>query len=123
MPLYWRIDSQEHLVTVVAEGDVAPAEINACLDMLDDTGFHSWRKLFDAVNGYSSMGAENALAIAARIRDSHHRFEIGPLAIVAQAEKVEMFQRVVGALAAADRSLRVFDDVEVARAWILAQPY
>ncbi len=123
MPLYWRIDSQEHLVTVVAEGDVLPAEINAYLDMLDATGFHSWRKLFNGVDGHSSMGAENALAIAARIRDSHHRFEVGPLAIVAQAEKVEMFQRVVGALAAADRPLRVFDDAEAARVWILAQPY
>ena len=123
MPLYWKIDSKEHLVTVVAEGDVLPTEIGAYLDMLDATGFHSWRKLFNGVDGHSSMGAENALAIAARIRDSHHRFDVGPLAIVAQAEKVEMFQRVVGALAAADRSLRVFGNVEAARAWILAQPY
>lgn len=123
MPLYWTIDSREHLVTIVAEGDVVPAEINTYLDMLDDTGFHSWRKLFNGVNGYSSMGAENALALAARIRASHHRFEIGPLAIVAQGEKVEMFQRVVGVLAAADRSMRVFDDVDAARAWIVTQPY
>jgi hypothetical protein len=123
MPFYWTIDSREHLVTIVAEGDVTPAEINAYLDMLDDTGFHSWRKLFNGVNGHSSMGSENALAIAARIRGSHSRFEIGPLAIVAQADKVEMFQRVVGVLAAADRSMRVFDDVDAARAWILTQPY
>jgi hypothetical protein len=38
MPLHWKIDSRERLITVVAEGNVTRSDVDAYLDVLDGAG-------------------------------------------------------------------------------------
>jgi hypothetical protein len=121
MPLYWTLDFKARLITAAVEGAVTLGEFGEYLDVLDQAGIHRWRKLVDATQGQASMTADDIMALAVRIRGSHQRFQVGPLAIVAQQHKVEPFTRVLGVLVAANRPLRVFADPEPARIWLLGQ--
>ena len=122
MPLHWTIDSKSKLFTVVGEGDITRAEFDAYLDVIDQTGFHSYRKLFDGLHADTSMGAENILAVGVRMRAAHKLYPVGPLAIVVAEDKVAMVSRVLGMLAAANRPMRIFHESGPARDWILKQP-
>ncbi|MBN9541045.1 MAG: hypothetical protein BGN99_08745 [Alphaproteobacteria bacterium 65-37] len=119
MPLHWTIDSRERLVFAVADGDVTRAEVENYLQVLEGANAMSYRKLFDASAGDTSMSPEDLLAIGVRIREGHARGgPLGPLALVLPADKTELVSRVLGILAAADRPMRVFDSLEPARRWI-----
>jgi hypothetical protein len=122
MPLHWTIDSKTKLLTAVAEGDVTRAEFESYLDMIDQAGLHTYRKLFDGMGADSSMGPEHILAMGVRMRTSHQTQPVGPLAVAVAEDKVAMFSRVLGMLAAATRPMRVFHDAGPARDWILKQP-
>jgi hypothetical protein len=43
---------------------------------------------------------------------------VGPLAVVVPEDKFDLIARVLGALAAADRPMRLFTDLRPARRWI-----
>ena len=122
MPLHWTIDSKTHLFTIVAEGDITRAEFEACLDVIDQAGLHPYRKLFDGIHADTRMGPEDILAMGVRMRTSHQTQSVGPLAIAIAEDKVAMLSRVLGMLAAANRPMRIFHQVEPARDWILKQP-
>ena len=120
MPLHWIIDSRAELVSAVAEGDVSLSEAMAFLRTLSGAKVTHYRKLFDGRNGTSSMSAQELLAICVEIR-SHHLGKVGALAVVANPEQTEPFARVLGALALADRPMRLFDNPTRARNWLDAQ--
>ena len=106
MPLHWIIDPDKKLVTAVAEGDVTRIEFDAFLDDMSLAGADAYRKLFDGKRGGTRMGAEDMLALGARMRASHADGPIGPLAVVVPEEHVETIDRVLGMLAAAERPMR-----------------
>lgn len=122
MPLHWTIDSRERLVMAVADGEVARAEVQAYLDALVGANALTYRKLFDASRGDTTMGPEEMMALGVMFRSFHARGEVGPLAIVVPDGKVELISRVLGILAAADRPMRVFREVEPAKRWIESLP-
>lgn len=121
MPLYWIIDSRNELVTATAEGDVSLAEAMTFLRTLSGAKVTSYRKLFDGRAGTSSMTAQEMLVMTAEIRSHHGKGKVGALAIVANPEQTEPFARVLGALALADRPMRLFDSLTRARNWLDAQ--
>jgi hypothetical protein len=122
MPLHWTIDSKAKLLTVVAEGDVTRAEFESYLDVIDQAGLHTYRKLFNGLDADTSMGPEHILAMGVRMRTSHQVQPVGPLAVAVAEDKVAMFSRVLGMLAAATRPMRVFHEAGPAHDWILKQP-
>lgn len=122
MPLHWTIDSSRRLLTVVAEGDVKRSDADAFLDVLHG-GFVAYRKLFDGTSGETSMTGEDLMAIGARIRAGHLTGPVGALAIVLSQEQAKLVSRVLGIMATARRPMRLFDDVEEARRWIVVQPH
>ncbi|MDP1838385.1 MAG: hypothetical protein Q8N31_12455 [Reyranella sp.] len=122
MPLHWTIDPQQKLVTAVAEGDVTRVEFDAFLDDMARADANSYRKLFDGGRGDTHMGAEDILALGARMRASHGNGPMGPLAVVVPEGHVETIGRVLGMLAAAKRPMRVFRQLGPARKWISNQP-
>lgn len=123
MPLHWTIDSRERLVIAVADGDVTRVEIENYLQVLEGANAMGYRKLFDGSAGDTSMSPEDLLAVGVRIRDGHTKgVQLGPLALVLPADKTELVSRVLGILAAADRPMRVFESVELARRWIDSFP-
>lgn len=103
MPLYWIIDSR-------AERALSGATV---------TGY---RKLFEGRDGTSSMSAQELLMVTAEIRSHHSLGKVGALTIIANPDQMELFACVLGALAMADRPMKLFDSPMRARNWLDAQP-
>jgi hypothetical protein len=118
MPLYWTIDSKKRLFTGVGEGDVTLADAMSLLDVLAAAKALSYRKLFDGRAVQSAMTGDELLAVCARIRTYHERGRVGALAMVGTPEQTEKFARLLGALAAADRPIKVFTSLRPARYWL-----
>lgn len=118
MPVHWEIDSRTRLITVVAEGEVTRAEADSFLDVLETGDLVSDRKLFDGMQGTTSMTAEDFMAIGVRIRAGHHGKTVGALAVALTGENARLLSRVLGIMASAKRPMRLFDNVEEARRWI-----
>ena len=118
MPLYWTIDSKERLFTGSGEGDVTFADALSLLDALAGAGALSYRKLFDGRAVRSAMTGDDLLAVAAKIRAYHDEGPVGALAIVGTHEQFDTFARLLGALAAADRPMKVFTSLRQARTWL-----
>lgn len=122
MPLHWTIDSQERLVTAVAEGGVTRAEVEAYLEALVGMDAIVYRKLFDGSRSEVTMNADDLMALGVMFRSFHASGPVGPLAIVVPENNIELASRVLGILAAADRPMRVFREVASARRWIESLP-
>ncbi|MFZ5782122.1 MAG: hypothetical protein ACOY4R_18155 [Pseudomonadota bacterium] len=121
MPLYWTIDSKERLFTAIAEGEVKLTDALDLLDALAGSGAIAYCKLLDARAAKVLMSGDDVLTVCARIRSYHEQSGIGALAIVATAEQTLMFSRLLGALASADRPIKVFETPRRARNWIREQ--
>lgn len=122
MPVHWTIDSRKRLITVVAEGDVTRADADSFLDVLETGGLVSYRKLFDGMHATTSMKPEDFMAVGVRIRTGHHAGPVGALAVALTLENAQIVSRVLGIMASAKRPMRLFDNVEAARRWIVRQP-
>lgn len=122
MPLHWTVDSKERLVITIAEGHVTRQDVEAYIRAMNGAGTQPYRKLFDGSRGETDMTPEDLLAIGVRLRERHAVATLGPLAIVIPPDKADLVSRVLGILAAADRPMRVFSDVEPARRWIDSLP-
>jgi hypothetical protein len=118
MPLYWTIDSKARLFTGVAEGDVTISDAIDLLEAMEGAKAMSYRKLFDGRDAAPSMTADELLSLCARIRTYHEQGMMGALALVATAEQTMVFARLLGALASAERPIKVFDTPRQARNWI-----
>ncbi|HET6222272.1 MAG TPA: hypothetical protein VFE11_08910, partial [Dongiaceae bacterium] len=103
--------------TVTCEGDVTRADLVGYLDVVEGAGALTYCKLFDGTAFETSMTALDMLEIGARFR-SYHARPIGPLAMVLPPDKADLFARILGILAAADRPMRVFTRLAPARRWI-----
>ena len=122
MPLHWIIDSRTRLVAVTAEGDFTRTDLEAYLRAVDGGGAVAWRKLFDARHGRPAMGRDDMLAVSVLFRGYHQRVPVGALALVVTDAQAERVSRALGVLASADRSMRIFGDLDKARRWIESVP-
>ena len=118
MPLYWTIDSKERLFTGRGEGEVTLVDAMSLMDALAGAGALSYRKLFDGRAVQTSMTGEELLAVCARIRAYHEQGPVGALAIVCTPEQTVTFARLLGALAAADRPIKMFARLRQAQTWL-----
>ena len=123
MPLQWIIDSREQLVSITAKGRVTHADVDACLDAVVGARALGYRKLVDCTAGILAMNPEELVTIAARVRGLHDN-AVGAVALVLPDEALEPISRLLGALASADRPLRLFQGKLEATRWLqgLANP-
>lgn len=122
MPITWTIDHERRLLTAVCEGNVTLRDIEEYLDAVVVAGSMPYRKLFDGSRADSAMTEEEMMMLGARIRAYHGEGRIGALAIVVTTEHTHGLARLFGALAAADRPIKIFRDLPAARRWLDAQP-
>jgi hypothetical protein len=118
VPLYWTIDSKQRLFTGGGEGVVTFADAMSLLEALIGANALSYRKLFDGRAVQSAMTAEEVLALCVHIRARHAKGAVGALAMVGTDEQTVIFARLLGALASADRPMKVFTTMRAARAWL-----
>ena len=64
------------------------------------------------------MTGEELLAVCARIRSYHEQGPVGALAIVCTPEQTVEFARLLGTLASADRSIKMFPSLRQAHTWL-----
>ena len=118
MSLFWTIDSAFRFVGVLAQGDVVRADVEQLLDAMASQEAMGYRKLFDALEGDTSMGPEDLLALGIRMRSFHGKAPMGPLALVLPDDKAHIIMPVLGMLASADRPMKIFADHKKARHWL-----
>ena len=121
VPITWKIDHEQRMLTAVCEGDVTLGDLEQYLDAVVVAGSMPYKKLFDGTQGDSAMTDEEMMALGARIRAYHGAGTMGPLAIVVTTDHTHGLARLFGALAAADRPIKIFRDVRAARRWLEAQ--
>ena len=117
MPLTWTIDPDFERVTIVAQGDVTRAEIEAYLEAVEKAGAVTWPKLIDGRTGSLAMAQEDLMAVGVRLR-GYHDSEVGALAIVLARDSVEQVARILGIMATAKRPMRLFTSLRAAERWL-----
>ncbi len=118
MPLFWRIDSRERLFIGIGEGEVTFSDAASLLDVLAGAKAVPYRKIIDGRAAHSTMTDEELLAVCARIRGLHELGTVGALALVGAPDQYTKCARLLGALAAADRPIKLFGRVLTARRWL-----
>lgn len=121
MPISWTIDREQHELVAVCEGRVTLKEIANYLDAVVLAGALGYRKMFDASKAESALSDEEMMALGARIRAYHGLGVMGALAIIVVTEHTHALARLFGALAAADRPIKIFRELRAARRWLNAQ--
>jgi hypothetical protein len=123
MPLHWIVESRPKLVTIVAEGEVCKADVDAYLAMIDGANLSEWRKLMDARKARPILNLQDVNELGVRIRAAAVTRQVGPLAFVVPAIDTPELLRLLGFLAAAKRPMRVFRTIGPARKWIAQVPF
>ena len=118
MPIYWTIDSKARLFTGVADGNVSLDDALDLLEAMAGARAMAYRKLFDGRAAAPNMTPDELLSLCARIRSYHDHGMMGALALVATGEQTVVFARLLGALASAERPIKVFANPRQARNWL-----
>lgn len=118
MPLHWIIDSRNQLVTITAGGDVSYGNVTECLDALAGAKVLGYRKLVDCAAAVSVMNTAELAALAVKVRELHGTGAMGAAALILNVESSAAGARLLGAIAAADRPLRLFKTKRRAKRWI-----
>jgi hypothetical protein len=122
MPVQWTVSHPTRLVIAVAKGDLRLLDIEHYLDGVVTADVLAYRKIFDMTEATPRLSDDDLMALGARIRAYIPLGRIGPLAIVATTEKSYQQARMFAALAEADRPIKIFREVHLARQWLESQP-
>lgn len=117
MPLEYKIDHADRLVTVGGEGVVLLDDILAYFEALVAANAMSYPKLVDGRQTEPQVSDDDMLAIGARVAEYAAHDPRGPIAAVAGPRSREFLQRF-RSLLGARRPFEVFETVEGAQAWL-----
>ena len=121
MPVQWTVSHPTRLVIAVAKGDLRLLDIEHYLDGVVTADVLAYRKIFDMTEATPRLSDDDLMALGARIRAYIPLGRIGPLAIVATTEKSYEQARMFAALAEADRPIKIFRELHLARQWLDTQ--
>lgn len=119
MPVQWTISHPTRLVVAVAKGELCLTDIEEYLDGVVTADALPYRKIFDTTAVASlKLGEDDMMLLGARIRAYVAMDRMGPLAIVATTDRAYRQARLFAALAVADRPLKIFRELHLARKWL-----
>jgi len=118
MPLHWIIDSRDKLITITAGGDVSYGNVTECLDALVGAQALGYRKLVDCAAAIFRMNKAELAALSFKVRELHGTGAMGAAAFILNIETSAPEVQLLGAIAAADRPLRLFKTQAQAKRWI-----
>ena len=101
-----------------SKGDLTSADAMTPLDVLAGAGSAIVQKAVRWPAVQSSMTGEELLAVCFKIRGYHEQGPVGALAIVCTPEQTVEFARLLGALAAANRPIKMFSGLRQAHTWL-----
>ena len=118
MPVQWTVSHPTRLVIAVARGDLRLQDIETYLDEVVTADALAYRKIFDMTQATPGLSDDDLMKLGARIRAYIALGRIGPLAIVATTDRSYQQARMFVALAEADRQIRIFRELHLARQWL-----
>jgi hypothetical protein len=121
MPVQWTVSHPTRLVIAVARGDLRLADIESYLDGVVTANALPYRKIFDMTQATPALSDDDQMALGARIRAYIALSQIGPLAIVATTEKSYEQAMMYATLADANRPVKIFRELHLARQWLDAE--
>lgn len=122
MPVQWTVSHPTRLVIAVARGNLRLLDIEHYLDGVMTANVLAYRKIFDMTQATPNLTDDELMALGGRIRAYIPLGRIGPLAIVASTQKSYDQARMFAALAEADRPIRIFRELHLARKWLDSLP-
>ena len=118
MPVQWTISQPHRLVIAVARDEVRLEDIENYLDGVFVAAALPFRKIFDMTHATSVPSDADMMVLGARIRAYLKVDRLGPLAIVAVADRAYQQARLFEALAEGDRPVKIFRELHQAREWL-----
>ena len=118
MPVQWTVSRPTRLVIAVAKGELRLRDIETYLDEVITADALAYRKIFDMTQATPKLSEDDLMALGARIRAYILLGKIGPLAIVATTDRSYQQARMFAALAEADRPIKIFRELHLARQWL-----
>jgi len=122
MPVQWTVSHPTRLVIAVARGDLRLPDIEHYLDGVMTENAMAYRKIFDMTQATPNLSDDELMSLGARIRAYIPLGRIGPLAIVATTPRSYDQARMFVALAEADRPIKIFRELHLARQWLDSLP-
>ena len=123
MPIDYTFDHERRLVHATAHGVVVLQDI---LDYFDAVSIHdaaAYQKLFDAREMVPQFTDDDAMVVAARVSAYAEFDPRGAVAAVATtAEARFALRRYANFFGGEGRPVRLFDNIETARAWLARMP-
>ena len=118
MPVQWTVSHPARLVIAVAKGDLHRHDIETYLDDVARANALAYRKIFDMTEAAPQLSDDDMMLLGARIRAYLALGPLGPLAIVAASDKSFRQARMFVALAEAERPVKIFRELHLARRWL-----
>ena len=118
MPVQWTVSQPTRLVIAVAKGELRRQDIETYLDEVVAADALAYSKIFDMTLATPKLSEDDLMALGARIRAYILLGRIGPLAIVATTDRSYQQARMFVALAEADRPIKIFRELHLARQWL-----
>lgn len=121
MPISWIIDSRTRTVELLAEGEVSFDQVREYLDAVAGAKALANGKFVDVRSATAAMTPEELMLPMTAFRRYHQQSPMGPLAVLATDEQSVTHARLLGALASADRPIKLFTSELRARRWLQRQ--
>jgi hypothetical protein len=118
MPIRCTIDHDKRFVHVEATGPVTLDDVLAYFDRLVIENAMPYPKLFDASRATAELSDADVMVLGARVSAYSLHDPRGPLALVAQNERIVEFLRRFMNLGMARRPAMLFRRVDDARRWL-----
>jgi hypothetical protein len=120
MALDWNIDHGRRLVVATLQPGTTEEEMYRFLGEVIGEGAMPYGKIFDArtATRWISPSRIGPIAATARLYGRMALGPVGPLAIVVADDGAGMEAREFALLSDASRAVRIFDDIDRARAWL-----
>jgi hypothetical protein len=118
MPIHCMIHHDKRFVHVEATGPVTLDDVLAYFDRLVVENAMPYPKLFDATRAIAELSDADIMVLGARVSAYSLLDPRGPLALVAQNERIVQFLRRFMNLGMARRPARLFRRIEDARRWL-----
>ena len=120
MPIYVTVYHLDKMIVGKTEGEVTLADLKGYFAAVVKARALSYRKIFDASGGTSTLTAEEIGAFRARMMAfvKRGRGKVGPFAVVTGVKRHDRMANICRTIADADRPMKIFNDIRAARAWL-----
>jgi hypothetical protein len=118
MPISYSISHAAKMVVASGEGQISVGELQEGLMAVMRENAIPYAKLIDMTFAPLTIRSAGIRAAAERMKEFNKGRTVGPLAVVVASELAKEVIELFDSLVAADRPMKIFTDVDSARAWL-----